>query len=367
MLDVVINQLFIGASEDPPFRSALATLCDVMNANAVSLSIRAPALGDEGMVFSSGAEKDYEDLWRNRFFDALPPPIPDSDKRTVALDEILPRDRLHKTAYYQELLKPAGTEYVLFVLFEYEGDVCTLSISRSMDAGPFSTLDKASAESLVKHLEGAVAMFINYRNLENERNSIAAALDNLELGIVVLDQNQHVLYQNTEAREILDQQSFFSVDDGYLVATSEFQRPFSKLIESAYEASNANAVDAVFPMCMQTQDHHYSIQLLIKPIPHSRITRNASYPALSLHLSRSKTYRQPSSEVLRVFFNLTRAEARIVVLLTEELTLVDIAESLNISLNTLRVHIRSIYEKVGVSNRSALIKYVLRSTAMLST
>ncbi len=53
---------------------------------------------------------------------------------------------------------------------------------------------------------------------------------------------------------------------------------------------------------------------------------------------------------------LTKAEIRVLEKLSQRLTYVDIASDLNLSLNTIKTHLRHTYMKLGVASRSAAVK-----------
>lgn len=60
---------------------------------------------------------------------------------------------------------------------------------------------------------------------------------------------------------------------------------------------------------------------------------------------------------------LTKREAQVMALMADGLSNKVIADQLNISLNTLKVHIRNLYGKIGVENRSQALAKLAKSTA----
>ena len=66
--------------------------------------------------------------------------------------------------------------------------------------------------------------------------------------------------------------------------------------------------------------------------------------------------RPPSEPIIKELFDLSPNEARICVLLGQGLTVVEVAEELLVKASTVRVHLKSIFEKVGVHGRQDLIR-----------
>ena len=59
--------------------------------------------------------------------------------------------------------------------------------------------------------------------------------------------------------------------------------------------------------------------------------------------------------------NLTAREAEVLKLVVEELQNLEIAQQLNISVNTVEAHLKSIYKKLGVRNRAGATSWYWRS------
>jgi DNA-binding CsgD family transcriptional regulator len=74
---------------------------------------------------------------------------------------------------------------------------------------------------------------------------------------------------------------------------------------------------------------------------------------------------QPSHELVRRLFGLTRMEAALALLLTEGFTLDEAAEKMNVRRNTARTHLRSIFCKTGVTRQTMLVRLLLNSVLAL--
>ena len=75
-----------------------------------------------------------------------------------------------------------------------------------------------------------------------------------------------------------------------------------------------------------------------------------------LDLPRSRAV--PSPQQIREFFQVTKAQARVVYLLCKGQSIEEVATSSNTSVNTVRTHLRSIYGKLGVNSKAQLMQMV---------
>jgi DNA-binding CsgD family transcriptional regulator len=69
----------------------------------------------------------------------------------------------------------------------------------------------------------------------------------------------------------------------------------------------------------------------------------------------------PSAEQLRDYYDLSNAQARVVLALLEGNDVMTAAAKLHISINTIRSHVRAIYAKLGVSSQSDLLRVLTRT------
>jgi DNA-binding CsgD family transcriptional regulator len=83
---------------------------------------------------------------------------------------------------------------------------------------------------------------------------------------------------------------------------------------------------------------------------------------ISAETDRAQT---PPVETVRKLFDLTRKEAQLAMCLTNGRSLREAAADLDITLNTARAHLRSIFAKTGIDRQARLVRAILRSVAAL--
>jgi DNA-binding CsgD family transcriptional regulator len=68
------------------------------------------------------------------------------------------------------------------------------------------------------------------------------------------------------------------------------------------------------------------------------------------------SYLKLKPELLKTFYNLSAAEARLAIVLYEDHSLPDAAALLHVSINTARSQLRGIFKKMGVASQAGLLK-----------
>jgi DNA-binding CsgD family transcriptional regulator len=86
---------------------------------------------------------------------------------------------------------------------------------------------------------------------------------------------------------------------------------------------------------------------------------------VALFISDPELQVRGSGEALGRLFDLTRAEARLALMLANGASLEEASGTLGISKHTGRAHLRAIFGKTGVSRQSQLVSLILKSVASL--
>ena len=118
-------------------------------------------------------------------------------------------------------------------------------------------------------------------------------------------------------------------------------------------------------MALPTTLDRPGLGLVVRPVPHSEWFEGQSTPSVVVFISDPEQELNTSAEALRKVFDLTPAEARLSLLLADGNSLDQASKQLNISTNTGRAHLRSIFAKTGVTQQTQLVRLILRSVANL--
>jgi DNA-binding CsgD family transcriptional regulator len=74
---------------------------------------------------------------------------------------------------------------------------------------------------------------------------------------------------------------------------------------------------------------------------------------------------ETDADLLSLYYDLSRAEARVASLLVQGKSVREVAEGLRVSLNTARTHLKRIFEKTGTRRQAELMQLILQSPVSL--
>jgi DNA-binding CsgD family transcriptional regulator len=222
----------------------------------------------------------------------------------------------------------------------------------------------------VPHLKTAIHLFSELDVVRTERSIYADAMDQLTLATIVLDENGRVLHANRLAETILaERDGITRVNDSLQLANHDDAKRFRELLTRAIEAQRASKPGLVEVMRVRRPSGLPDIGLVVRPSssavggPDERLT--ASVAVFLSAETEDAPERAPPSEVIQKLFGLTPKEATLALRLAGGDSLQEASETLGISTNTARAHLRSIFAKTGVDRQAKLVRVLLKSVAML--
>lgn len=99
---------------------------------------------------------------------------------------------------------------------------------------------------------------------------------------------------------------------------------------------------------------------------HSETLGHQAKPGAVLFISDSEASTRPSTERLQVVYNLTPAEARLTALMVDGHDPASAASRLGVSANTVKYHLKTVFDKVGVGRQAELVRRVLADVGGLA-
>lgn len=365
-IDRLISACYEGPLEDPPWQRALDMLRDVLAAEHVTLMLRPPSPENAGVMINTGAvEAQFVESYETHFF-AVDPFVRLRENQVVTAEEVVGKEWLNSTVY-KEYLRPLGIRHLLGAdIYTDDGVESRLRVTRAEGTDTFSEQDKDLIRLILPHLKRSIRLHTRLDFLETERQLFAGTLNRMLLGIISYDEQGNILETNEEARRILNENDgLWLKGDVLRLERIKEERELHRMVRRAIagESDDASMVEA---LAITRPSGRSSIGALIKTVPAGPWSEGGNRPAAVVYLRDPEANAaQPSHELVRRLFGLTRMEATLALLLAEGLTLDEAAEQMNVRRNTARTHLRSIFCKTGVTRQTMLVRLLLNSVIRL--
>lgn len=174
-------------------------------------------------------------------------------------------------------------------------------------------------------------------------------LDQLSIGLVLVDRHAKILFANALAKEIARVEGPFQ--SRYLLADSCTPK-LQAFVRRALSSARLRAVNL-------EQDGR-TVIALVSPlaVALSTPTTSPSPPAgLVILVDLHRAQQMPISWLIDAFA-LTNAEARIAAAMSSGASIVETARTLRLSPNTVKTHLRRVYEKTGTTRQAQLCRLI---------
>jgi DNA-binding CsgD family transcriptional regulator len=367
LLDQLLGAIYEGPVESPPWSTALQMLRDQLKAGHVTLMLRPPSPDSSGVMINTGpVTAQGVESYETHFF-ALDPFVRLREGEVVTAEELIGREWL-QSAFYREYLKPLDIRHLLGAdIYTKEGIECRLRVTRAHDAKPFSAEDRLLVRFLLPHLKRSIQLHAHLDFLECERQLFAGTVNRMLLGIISFDQAGNILETNQEAKRILAEKDGIWLSGSSLsVDSSQESRELQRMIKQALADASGQTPGLVEAMSITRPSGRSKLGVLVKAIPPGQWSESRHRPTVAVFLRDPESNAaQPSQELVRRLFGLTRMEAQLALLLAEGYTLDEAAEKMNVRRNTARTHLRSIFCKTGVTRQTMLVRLLLNSVITL--
>jgi ATP/maltotriose-dependent transcriptional regulator MalT len=217
----------------------------------------------------------------------------------------------------------------------------------------FSQEDRVNARRIAPYLCTALDRALAREDASQKDTAINSILSGLpHRGIMLMDQNMEPAYVSDTARSIL---SLLSSEPNCrrtaagLRVPKQLYQQMEKGKRALVTGKRPEATERRFEFPIKNKAHHISARLQFMNMPQQRaffvLILESSAPELAVTQDLRK-------------IGLSKREIEVVFPVCEGLSNAQISEKLFISEYTVINHIRSIYEKLGVGNRTSLAHYV---------
>lgn len=337
----------------------LQKLAPALNAESASF-ILSPHSGERlAALFTSGGTPEGQRSYRELQY-TLDPFVRLPKEKVITIDEFVTTEVLLASPFYQNYLAPVNVRHVVGVDIAIRSFDARLRLSRSEARGDFNASEKNLLEQILPHLKLALEMLDKLATAETDRSLYAHTLSRLAIGSIVVAADGRILEMSGIARAVLNERDGLQDVNGLLtLATPRETQRLREIIRTVANISPDGRQPLPTALRAERPSGRGDLGLVVQPAPLE--LGNMIEPRAIVLLSDPETAVSVSPETIGALFGLTAAESAICVQLVNGATLDEAGLALGIKRNTVRAHLRSIFEKTGVDRQSRLVRLILNS------
>ena len=265
---------------------------------------------------------------------------------------------LSETEFFTDFLEPNGMAYGFGVEIPLPHQpTALLSSLRSPEMGPFEESDGCILSALLPHLQRALRIHGEISRLRKANQGFERALDAFDRAVIGVDVNGRILFLNQTACQLLARADGLRTQNGRLAADLPSQDAELKsfLVQSAVFSGAFSSTGATL---VERSSGKPPLRLTFLPFANNFLDH---IPELATLIFVDDPAAKPHSRAaaLRALFRLSPSEARLTDLLACGSDLAEASELLNMSQETARFHLKSVFRKTGVNRQASLVQLVL--------
>lgn len=275
----------------------------------------------------------------------------------VTGQQLIEANKLMDTDFYRYWLRPQNLFHHLIGVLEVQGSQVTLlSYARARDKGAFWDDDKELMFRLLPQLRQGMRAGHTFRRVQDVERILLDILDVMPIGIAMLGCSGILLTANRTARDIIDAEDALYMGSGGLglkLAAGRFR--FRDFLAGSLGDVPSDPSGDLHTFSVPREGRR-PLTLLVMPVKDRTQRRSDRDPAAMLFIGDPERPVDIDPRQLVRMYGLSRAEARVAVLLAKGLRLEQSAQQLGLTYETVRKHLKQIFSKTGTDRQAELVR-----------
>lgn len=288
-------------------------------------------------------------------------------------EDLVPRDRLLKSVYFTDFLRPARISRICVSVVFGEADeavpATVLSIYRGLTSIPFGASEQNMLRLLVPHISRSLGTMYRLRSADKQVAASVAVLDRISRGIILFDARGQVTHLNHYAADLLAATDVIRIETTiggarYLaVADPRKQRQLESMLAGALAVGPVPVAHFNKGLLLPCRDSGFPMVLSLSRLSAANaLGSGTDQPSAIGFLNALNAAVCVNFTLLRDAFALTPMECRLVGELCAGRSITEVAQRHDLSPLTLRDQLKTVFAKTGVHRQVDLVRLALSAS-----
>jgi len=365
----LIGAIYEAALSPEDWPAVLSRLAKLLGAPCSLMSVL-PLDGGSGVsMCSAEMDPDIFALFRQTYIrpetnPSIPRLMAVPQRTIVCREEHFTDAAWERTEMFEDIYRPLGVYHSLgTIVHRSEHHVVPFGAMRRKGHEPFGPQQRALLTHALPHLQRAIEIFLRLNDLDARKTADQTLWNRLPYGVLLLDPAGRILWTNAAADAILADGDGLSARGGFLsAAIAAESATLHRLIGEAAQTGIGRGFHAGGALTLSRPSMARPLAVLVAPfrVEHTEHLILRRRPAVAVFVSDPERKPKPSPELLAQLYGLTARESALVALLLEGLDLRKAADRLGVTMNTVRTHLREVFEKTNTHRQAELVSILLR-------
>jgi DNA-binding CsgD family transcriptional regulator len=280
--------------------------------------------------------------------------------------DVIPNAEYDHTEIWTDYGKHYGLYDVVGAMFATEFGICVFGAHRSFKEKRFDpTETKHMLELILPHLRKALELRARLDDGRIRGEVGLDGLDRLSVGVLVVDSSGRLIFANSKGEAVLGSARGLAVRHGRVVTSNpRFRDRLTRAIAQAVLFPEGLSQEPSGYIALPDKGVARPLTLKVLPLPLPAMPLAGSWPLAAIFIGEPGDMARGLTELLRQLYGLTAAETRLVEALLKGDSLKEYAESVGVSFDTVRTHMKHVLAKTGTSRQAELIGELMRNPVL---
>ena len=361
--EALLDSLYDAPHEAKGWSSFLRRLERSLGGGVALLYMPVPSSDDPGVLVATSLGVEFSESYRDSYF-RCDPWLRDMNSLPIG-DVAIHRGRvgghaLVESSFYREWMRPQGLLPDLMLGGVADRDAqrpgSLIRVFQRTDTCPDGGALELLRE-LMPHLRRVLRTHFGSARLEAERDALAAAMDQLPLGLIVLDRRYRVYLTNRCADRLLSRRDGLFLDrDGLHASRPDDEVRLRHVLGDAFASPTRRSARRA--LRLERPPGGRPLRMSVCPVPAHEGSGSGISFALMFVCDPEAEAELPA-QMLGRLHGLTSAESALVRELANGRSLQEAAVRLRITEGTARQRLAPIFDKTSTTRQSALVRLIL--------
>jgi len=341
--------------DEDPWRDFLLKVSAQIDAKHGTLILVPPKDRGQGAVFTPTSTPQEIQDYIDRYLE-IDPFVNLPEGQVTALYDYVGQSVIDRSPDVKAWLASVDASHILGVDLRIgSGFEARLRLSRAPGGPPFTPEERRWVAKIVPHLRQALELYQKFESARSERAVMLDTTEQFAIGTILLDADFKVVKLNEVAASILAEDDGLRIA-GERIALAEAAR--NREFRSVLAEVRAGQSTVRRLITIERLSDRPELTAVIQPVPVHAFMQSASNPVIAIFLTDPSRSRVIEGAVVSKLFALTPTEGNIAAGLANGLSVSELARRMEISENTVRAHLRSIFPKIGIKRQTQLVNII---------
>jgi DNA-binding CsgD family transcriptional regulator/GAF domain-containing protein len=363
--DDLIGLAYMGIAETKPWQAFVECLAEVAGVRDASVLIGSRRAPGNALVITSDHSPRLTPAYVSRVLASdVMQVVNDLEMPTpTSVGELLPGRRWLHSDLYRDYLQPFQIHRTLLVdVWRDPVMLVRLAVDRTVDQADFGADERSLIERLSKHLANSLSLRSTLQNAQASSQFYQHAMDRLGIGALFLNSAGQLVDANQTGAQLLQQRQGLCLrEDKLTVSAGRSGEPFRALLRALLSG------DTPAPQGLRVLDESGAavLEIVGRRLPDNGAMGTRIPAVVLLATACRQKISEPCAPLLRDLYGFTACEARLAKLLVQGYTAQEAAATLCVSVNTIKTHLKGIFEKTGYNKQSQVVAILNNSAVRL--